>query len=407
VTLVGVDVVGVQRMRELLHRTPGFAQRCFTERERAQCGDRAESWAGRWAAKEAVRKLAGQMGLQPLPAWRAVEVLRHDGGAPRVVVAGWPVQPQVSISHDQGIAVAVATLPGGAMDPPGHPPIGLVLPARPDGGHKGTFGTVVVVAGSPGLHGAAVLAASGAARGGAGLVQLHVPAELVSLVAPHCVEVMVHALTGDRPCLSASGVEPVLAAVARHAGALVIGCGLGTDDATAEALGTLLQTVRAPLVLDADALNLLAAGVAWQGDGNAVMTPHPAEMARLLGTSVAAVQADREGAAMSAAQRFASVVVLKGAHTVVAGPGDRLHVSPYEVVALATGGTGDVLAGITGAMLAGGLEAFDAAVAAVTVHAEAGFALQLARGRAGVLARDLLDELPQAQERLRRALERA
>jgi NAD(P)H-hydrate epimerase len=136
-----------------------------------------------------------------------------------------------------------------------------------------------------------------------------------------------------------------------------------------------------------------------------VVTPHPAEMGRLAGLATAAVQQAREQVARDYATAQGVVVILKGSRTVVAAPDGRLHVDDHEVVALASGGTGDVLAGLCGAMLAAGLPAFEAAVAAVTIHVEAGVDVQAHRGRAGALAGDVLEALPAAQERLRRVLE--
>jgi NAD(P)H-hydrate epimerase len=130
-------------------------------------------------------------------------------------------------------------------------------------------------------------------------------------------------------------------------------------------------------------------------------------MARLAHLETAAVQGDRLATATSYARKHGVVVVLKGSNTVVAAPDGRVHVDEHRVVALATGGTGDVLAGLCGAMAAQGLDGFEAAVAAVTVHAEAGLRVQAVRGRAGALASDLLEELPAAQERLRVAIERS
>jgi len=161
-------------------------------------------------------------------------------------------------------------------------------------------------------------------------------------------------------------------------------------------------------VVDADALNIAAAaGFDWHAcPAPLVLTPHPAEMGRLAGLTTREVQADRAGLAARFAAERGVTLVLKGAETVVAAPDGRLHVDRHRTVALATGGTGDVLSGVCGAMLAAGLDPFDAAVAAVTVHAEAGCLVEAERGRAGVLAGDVVEMLPTAQERLRRALER-
>ena len=281
------------------------------------------------------------------------------------------------------------------------------LADRPDDGHKGTFGRVLVVAGSSGFTGAPRLAALGAARGGAGLVELCVPAAIHPIVAAGCLEIMPTPL----PDAGTGALHPDGLALAREraaaADALVIGPGLGRSSDTAAALLELLQGLRVPAVVDADALNIAAAsGFDWHAcSSTVVLTPHPAEMARLAGVDTAAVQADRAGTAERFAQRYGVVVVLKGAETVVAATGMPTHVDRHRVVALATGGTGDVLAGLIGSMLAQGLAPGDAAVAGVTIHAQAGLMVQARRGRAGGLASDVVEALPAAQELLRQALE--
>ena len=414
--IVGVDIASIARVAQVVARSPRFRDRVFTAAEQGECVGRPDRWASRWAAKEAVRKLAGAAGVHPLPAFAAIEVLRAGGGAPAVRIDGVEAGVALSLTHDAGLAIAVA-LARPSADPLDAPPAGglpgpsLRLPERPPDAHKGTFGTVVVVGGSHGLSGAAYLAAMGAARTGAGLVRLCVPAELHPAMVVKCVEVMPHALPdGGRGILGSEAVERLQAEHLPAADALVVGPGIGRDPETGDALARLLDGLPCPAVVDADGLTLAARhGIDWRRAGRpVVVTPHPAEMARLLGGGAvtADVQRDRAGVAARYAAERAAVVVLKGAHTVVAAPDGRAWEAPYALPALATGGTGDVLSGVCGALLAAGIEAFDAAVAAVTVHGEAGAELQAARGRAGTLASDLLDVLPAAQERLRRALER-
>jgi hydroxyethylthiazole kinase-like uncharacterized protein yjeF len=412
---VGVDVASVERVGALLTRRPRLAERCFTDAERRDCEGHVERWASRWAAKEAVRKLYGQLGRSPLPAFRDIEVSRGANGVPQVRVAGAVAPIAVSLSHDAGMAAAVAAVAaphqaGNVLDraPALAPPTDLRLPERPADGHKGTFGTVCVVAGSHGFSGAAYLSAMGAARGGAGLVNLAVPGELHAILAVKCTEVMPHALPdGGSGVLGEAGATAFRERLLPRADALVVGPGLGRDPATGQALVALLKGLPCPVVVDADGLNLAAElRPDWRLVGQPViLTPHPAEMGRLAGMPVSAVQADRAGTAQGFAGRHQVVVVLKGARTVVAAPDGRLFTDEHHVVALATGGTGDVLAGLCGAFLAAGLEAFDAARAAVVVHAEAGVLVQEERGRSGGLATDLLDALPAAQERIRRALD--
>lgn len=406
--LLGVDVASISRIGQALQRHPRFAARIFTEAEQRYCGAKSERWASRWAAKEAVRKLYGSAHAYPLPWMHEIEVVR-GGGAPRIRVRGTDTSIAVTLTHDAGVAIAVVAAEsldgetGRLTAPPG-----LMLAARPDDGHKGTFGRVVVVAGARGYTGAPQLAALGAARGGAGLVTLCVADGIYPIVAGRMLEVMPASLPdGGSGTLTRAGLD-VLREHAQGASALVIGPGLGRAPATQDAVLEVLRTLPCPTVVDADGLNIAAArNFDWhKAKHPVVLTPHPAEMARLLQSDTQSVQRDRQAIATLYARERNVVLVLKGAETVIAAPDGRIHIDTHRVVALASGGTGDVLAGLLGAMLAQGLEAFDAAVAAVTVHANAGLLVQARRGRAGALASDIIDALPEAQERLRRAIGR-
>ena len=408
--VVGVDIASIERIAQALRRHPRFAEKIFTDTERRGAGVKPERFASRWAAKEAVMKLYGEAGLR-IPHYRDIEVVNRRGGAPTIRVAGRPTEIAVSMTHDAGMAIAVVAAPlggpGGAPALP--PPDGLKLPERPAGAHKGTFGTVVVIAGAVGTAGAAVLAGRGAARTGAGLVRVCVPALAYPVVAAQCLELMAHPLGAPGTAgLDAVGVADLRERHLPAADAVVVGPGLGRAPATEAALLDLLGGLTLPAVVDADALNIAAAhSFDWRAcAAPVVLTPHPAEMARLAGLRTAEVQADRAGLAARFAAEWGVTLVLKGAETVVAAADGRLHVDRHQTVALATGGTGDVLSGVCGALLAAGLDTFDAAVAAVTIHAEAGCLVEVARGRAGALAGDVAEMLPTAQERLRRALER-
>jgi hydroxyethylthiazole kinase-like uncharacterized protein yjeF len=407
--VVGVDVTVVDRIAAALARHPRFAQKIYTEGERRYSAAKPERWASRWAAKEAVKKLYGSIG-ERIPAYKDIEVVRRRGGAPQVHVRGEPTDIALSLTHDGGLAIAVAVNRTGSrrrVIPV--PPDDLRLADRPDDGHKGTFGRVVVVAGSKGFTGAPQLAALGAARGGAGLVEVCVPEAIYSIVAAGCLEVMPTPLADAGTGTLHPDAIPEVRERLAGADAVVIGPGLGRAPVTVSALLELLVGLPCPAVIDADALNIVAAAGfdLRRSGGSCVVTPHPAEMARLAGTDTAAVQADRIGTAERYAEQHGVVVVLKGAETVVAAPGHPTHIDTHRIVALATGGTGDVLAGLIGSMLAQGLSPRDAAVAGVTVHAQAGLMVQARRGRAGALASDLIDALPAAQELLRQALEAA
>jgi NAD(P)H-hydrate epimerase len=282
------------------------------------------------------------------------------------------------------------------------------LPARPEDAHKGRFGTVIVVGGAVGYGGAPYLAAMGAARGGAGRIRVCVPRSIYTAVAAKCVEVMAHPLPDDESGALAPEALPVLRE--RHfaaADTFVLGPGLAGSEPTERLLLALLEELPCPAVIDADGLNIAArAGFDWkQANAPVVITPHPGEMSRLSGLSTREVQAERRELARSYAAEQGVTVLLKGSETVIAAPDGRLHLHAHPVVALASGGSGDVLSGLVAALLAQRLDTYESAVAAVTIHTEAGAAVQAQRGRSGALPSDVLEELPMAQERVRRALE--
>jgi NAD(P)H-hydrate epimerase len=289
-----------------------------------------------------------------------------------------------------------------------------LIPERPERGHKGTFGKLLVVAGSLDYAGAALLVSQGAGRAGAGLVTLAVPESLQPLFAAKVVEATTMALPED----DVEEVEPddALARILdQEHDALVVGPGLRPGLATAELIAGLLAVEDdggpPPAVVDAEALRSLAVRDEWweRVRRQCVLTPHPGEFARLRAASGIAPDADgdlsaddaaRERAARDAAERWRQVVVLKGARTVIAAPDGRAARAPFENPGLATGGTGDVLAGAIGALLAQGLAPYDAARLGVYLHGAAGEVLRDRMGDAGLLAGDLPLELAFARKRL-------
>jgi NAD(P)H-hydrate epimerase len=275
--------------------------------------------------------------------------------------------------------------------------VGALLPRRPRNAHKGTFGHVLVVAGSRGKTGAALLASEGAGRAGAGLVTTASAALLQPTLEGHVREAMTAALPDGRDGTAALGDGVALLRLLEGRDAVVCGPGLGVNPDTRTLVATIVRTARAPLVLDADGLNCVAAtGLLRDRLGPTVLTPHPGEMSRLLEITTAEVQADRLRVARQLATRDQVVVVLKGARTVVVAPDGRAAIVPTGNPGMASGGTGDVLAGIIGGLLAQGLDAFDAACLGAFAHGLAGDRVALRQGEVGLLARDLLDELPAA-----------
>lgn len=269
---------------------------------------------------------------------------------------------------------------------------------RPRDAHKGTFGHVYVLAGSPGRTGAARMACDAALRGGAGLVTLGTTREAFRMAGGELYEAMseVALEPGEVPISAAER----LAQRMHHCQAAVVGPGLPPEPETGEVLAQLLPRLEIPLVVDAEALNQLA----WRKDcleGRAarVLTPHPGEAARLLGRSTAEVQADRVGAATTLAEETGAVVVLKGAHTLVARPDGVIGICPDGNPGMSSAGMGDVLAGLIGALLARGLDAASAAEAGVLWHARAGDAAARRLGETTLLARDVLASLADVESR--------
>ena len=274
------------------------------------------------------------------------------------------------------------------------------LPARPLSGHKGTFGKVLIVAGSRNYVGAAYLAATAAGRVGAGLVTLAIPESLQMAVASKAVEPTYLLLPEALPGIPHPDSDDVVAEQAVGYDALLIGPGMGQADATREMLRGLLYHADSlpPLVIDADGLNFLSRTDCWweRTAGEIVLTPHPGEMARLTGHSTEHIQQNRVEVAVESAMKWNTVVVLKGAFTIVVYPDGRSMLSPFANPAMATAGTGDVLAGAIAGLLAQGLPLKDAAALGVYLHGLAGQRANAEFGDTGMLASDLLPELPKA-----------
>jgi ADP-dependent NAD(P)H-hydrate dehydratase / NAD(P)H-hydrate epimerase len=273
-----------------------------------------------------------------------------------------------------------------------------LLPPRPFTSHKGNFGHLLVLAGAVGKTGAAALAAEAALRAGAGLVTLGVPASLNDILEVKLTEAMTLPLpeaAGARALGAAAGA-PITAFLGEKF-TLALGPGIGTHPETRELVGRLVRDLACPMVIDADGLNNLAGdtGALKDAGGPRILTPHPGEMARLVGASTPDVQARRLDLARETATKFGITLVLKGTQTVVAGPDGRASLNSTGNPALASGGTGDVLTGLIGGFLAQGMASWDAARLGVYLHGLAADFWVSRHGSRGMIAGDLLAILPQ------------
>ena len=280
-----------------------------------------------------------------------------------------------------------------------------LLPSRPSASHKGSFGSALVVAGSRSYVGAAYLAGTAATRVGAGLVTIAMPESLYLAVAAKATEPTYLPLPESSPGVVSPAAASVILDAAPRYEALLIGCGLGQAADTVRFVESIVYSAQQlpPTVVDADGLNILSKTSEWWSrfGGPAVITPHPGEMSRLTGSPTEVIQADRIQTATASAKSWNKVAVLKGAFTVVAMPDGSTMLSPFANPGLASAGTGDVLAGTIVGLLSQGMTLEDAAALGVYIHGAAGERVRDGLGDTGMVASDLLPELPRVIKALR------
>ncbi len=312
--------------------------------------------------------------------------------------------------HRGRLAVVDIGIPPGFVEEAGlreglltHAGVLAALPARPADAHKGTFGHLLVLAGSPGKTGAAAMTGQAAMRCGTGLVTLASPESLNPILAAKLTEVMCEPCPEtDGRTLGRKALER-LPDLSQGKTALAVGPGLSTHPETRELVIELVRDATLPLLLDADGLNALAgrADLLREARGPRVLTPHPGEMARLLGIDGAAVNADRIGLSRRLAGESGAVVVLKGAHTVVADPEGEVCVNTTGNPGMASGGMGDALSGLIAGFLAQGVAPTPAAGLGVYLHGLAADRAAHERGMIGLLASDVIDRIPRTLEEMR------
>ncbi|HXV64647.1 MAG TPA: NAD(P)H-hydrate dehydratase [Vicinamibacteria bacterium] len=275
-----------------------------------------------------------------------------------------------------------------------------LLPARPRSSHKGTFGHLLVVAGSVGKTGAAVMTARAALRSGAGLVTVASAASAIAMMAPMVPEVMWESLPETASGGIAFEAHRQLAKLIESRSALAIGPGLGLDGETVRLVAKLVETARKPTVVDADGINALAISGLIKMDGELALTPHPGEAGRLLQLSAGEVEQDRLLAVRQLATATNAHVLLKGFRTLSCDPVGNTKINLTGNAGMATAGTGDVLTGVVGGLLAQGIPLQDTLPLAAHVHGLAGDLAAGDRGELSMTAGDLMEKLPEAFRRL-------
>ncbi len=274
--------------------------------------------------------------------------------------------------------------------------VARIIPHRYSDSSKGTYGKVLIVSGSVGMTGAGCLVASASLRTGAGLVYMGVPSILTSIYDSVLTESITIPLEDGGTGYLAAGCTDQLA---RHLGRMTVaavGPGLSVEGDVTHVVRYIIEYSTIPLVLDADALNAISqdVGMLENLQAQAVITPHPGEMARLMGMGIKEIQEDRIGAACGFSQKWGVITVLKGARNIVAAPDGTVLINPSGNSGMATGGTGDVLTGVIASLIAQGASPFDAAAAGVYLHGLAGDNVARIKGEHGLVASDIVKELP-------------
>ncbi|WHH61749.1 NAD(P)H-hydrate dehydratase [Petroclostridium sp. X23] len=277
-----------------------------------------------------------------------------------------------------------------------------LLPVRIANSNKGDYGKVLIIAGSTGMTGAAALAGLAAVRAGAGLVTVGIPKSLNPVMEIKLTEVMTLPLEEDDDgILVYSSIDKILDKM-RKTDVLVFGPGLSVNQGIADILEAVLRQSNIPVVIDADGINALSANINVLKECKCpiIITPHPGEMSRLTGLEIPSIEADRIEIAKNFAAQWNVTVVLKGARTIIAHPNGEVFINCTGNPGMATGGTGDVLAGVIASLIGQGLEAFDAAVAGVYIHGAAGDLQAFEKGEYGLIASDIINGIPAVLQQL-------
>lgn len=273
---------------------------------------------------------------------------------------------------------------------------------RPDDSNKGTLGSLLCICGSYGMAGAAIMAGKAALRCGIGLLKIAVPKSIYPVCATNILESVYYPLEETSNGVISSKNTDFLLEMCEKSSAVVIGCGLSVCDDTKNLVQSVITNCKKPLVIDADALNCICnkPEILKNLKAPAIITPHPGEMARLLHSTPKTVNSNRENTAINFAKKFGVVTVLKGAGTIIASPDGEVYINHTGNSGMATGGSGDVLSGIIGSLLAQGAAPINAAAAGVFLHGTIGDLAAERLGKISMLPTDMIDMIPTAYLKL-------
>ena len=412
----GVDIVQVSRIENLLReRKASFLHKIFTEEEIKYIDEKNNSpqtVSGMFAAKEAISKLLGS-GVGKVN-WKDIEILHDRKGKPypKLYNEGSKVcyelgidRIDLSISHEKEYAIAFVAGEGNRdkrniIIPEG---IKSILPKRDKDSHKGTFGRVGIISGSIGMTGAPYLSTMAALRSGSGLVYTVIPKSLNEILSIKLIEAIIKPVEdkniGHFTLDSVNEIKEII----KDMDVLAIGPGIGVDKEIIEVVKKILLTYEKPIVLDADGINCISKDepiILSKRKGDTIITPHPAELSRLLGVSTIEIQKKRVEYSEYTSNKYKVITVLKGAGTIVSNKSGEMYINPTGNPGMATAGSGDVLTGIIASFIGQGMDSYEAAVLGVYCHGLAGDLCKLDKGEYGMIASDILDNLPYSIKKL-------
>ncbi|HZK33323.1 MAG TPA: NAD(P)H-hydrate dehydratase [Tissierellaceae bacterium] len=412
---IGVDIVNINRIEKILiSKRDQFLNKLFTEKEIKYISTKnykANTIAGMFASKEAVSKALGS-GIGYIN-WQDIEVLHNENGKPYIsinVKLGKTMNElglndfEISISHerDYAIAIAIAILKGNNDYLLINNEVVTLLPKRKDNSHKGDYGRVGIISGSTGMTGAPYLTSQSALRTGSGLVYTMVPKSLENIMSIKLTECIIKPIDDlGKGYFVRSSLTHILKEI-KNMDAIAIGPGLGVDKDRLYIIEEIIKSYKKPIVLDADAINCLSLdpSILLNRNSPIVITPHPGELGRFLGKNTDEIQEKRIYYSKLTSDKYNMVVVLKGNNTVVTSPNGDDYINTTGNPGMATAGSGDLLTGIILSLIGQGIEPIKATKLGVFVHGLAGDFAKINKGEYGLIAMDILDNIPISLKKL-------
>lgn len=404
---IGVDIVQVERIEKILNKSKeGFLNKVFTTKEIEYIRYKNENHrtiGGMFASKEAVSKVfgtgIGKVGLKEIEIDHDEfdkPIVNFNGKALELMKKKGIENIHLSISHEKEYAVAVA-VGEGKIHFKCDEKIKALLPKREKNSHKGTYGRIGIIAGSSGMTGAPCLASQAALRSGSGLVYTIVPKSLASIVSIKLTEAIVVPVEDcEKGYFSLESIEELMGII-ENLDAVGLGPGLGVNFETNRVVEEILKGTEKPIVLDADGLNCISQNPnILVNRKNTIITPHPGELSRLVDINTCEIQKNREKYCKETSQKYNIITVLKGSNTLVSTESGEIYMNHTGNPGMATAGSGDVLTGMITSFIGQGIEVLNSAILGVYCHGLAGDLAEMEKGEYGLIARDIIEYIPQA-----------